>query len=250
MRVWDCFTYFDEVDLLRVRLEELAPVVDRFVIVESTHTFRGEPKSTFLDPDRYFPIVHVKVPFEEMPQGVDPWPREHFQRNAIMRGLSPDPDDIVIVSDLDEIPFRRTVETLRANPPSSPQALQLYFAYYTVNWAHWVQPGRGACVGRGRNFVADTSPSHWRGQAGGELLPKIENAGVHLSYLKSPQQIREKLLAFSHSEYSKEPYTDLAYIERCITEGRDLFSDKRFTHVAAPELPAAITRERFPHWFT
>jgi beta-1,4-mannosyl-glycoprotein beta-1,4-N-acetylglucosaminyltransferase len=42
-RIFDCFTFFNELDLLEIRLHELAPVVDRFVIAESPVTFTGRP---------------------------------------------------------------------------------------------------------------------------------------------------------------------------------------------------------------
>lgn len=43
-RIYDCFTFFNELDLLELRLNELASVVDYFVIAEATHTFTGKPK--------------------------------------------------------------------------------------------------------------------------------------------------------------------------------------------------------------
>ncbi|MBW2533223.1 MAG: glycosyl transferase GT17 family protein, partial [Deltaproteobacteria bacterium] len=42
--IYDCFPFFNELDLLKIRLEELRPVVDRFVLVEATRTFGGAVK--------------------------------------------------------------------------------------------------------------------------------------------------------------------------------------------------------------
>jgi beta-1,4-mannosyl-glycoprotein beta-1,4-N-acetylglucosaminyltransferase len=42
--IYDCFTFFNELDLLEIRLETLNDVVDKFVLVEATKTFRGENK--------------------------------------------------------------------------------------------------------------------------------------------------------------------------------------------------------------
>ena len=42
--IYDCFTYFDEVELLNLRLELLYQVVDYFIIVESEWTFSGSKK--------------------------------------------------------------------------------------------------------------------------------------------------------------------------------------------------------------
>jgi len=43
-KVYDCFTFFNELDLLEIRLNILDPYVDYFVIHESTETFSGKSK--------------------------------------------------------------------------------------------------------------------------------------------------------------------------------------------------------------
>ncbi len=37
--IYDCFQFFNELDILKIRLHVLGPVVDRFVISEATETF-------------------------------------------------------------------------------------------------------------------------------------------------------------------------------------------------------------------
>ena len=44
MKVYDCFTFFNELDLLEIRLNELDNVVDYFVLVESKRSFQNKPK--------------------------------------------------------------------------------------------------------------------------------------------------------------------------------------------------------------
>ncbi len=46
--VYDCFPFFNELELLQLRLEELSPVVDRFVLVESPHLVFGQSKTSLL----------------------------------------------------------------------------------------------------------------------------------------------------------------------------------------------------------
>ena len=41
MKAFDCFTFFNELDLLKIRLELLEDVVDYHVIVESNLTHSG-----------------------------------------------------------------------------------------------------------------------------------------------------------------------------------------------------------------
>ena len=69
--VFDCFPFFNELELLEIRLRELSDVVDKFVLVEATKTHSGldkplyylQHRSRFLD---YFDkIIHIVV--KDMP---------------------------------------------------------------------------------------------------------------------------------------------------------------------------------------
>ena len=42
--IYDCIPFFNELDILKLRMHIMAPYVDKFVIEESTVTFSGEPK--------------------------------------------------------------------------------------------------------------------------------------------------------------------------------------------------------------
>jgi beta-1,4-mannosyl-glycoprotein beta-1,4-N-acetylglucosaminyltransferase len=112
-KIYDCFTFFNELDLLEIRLSLLSPVVDFFVIVECAKTQQGNNKPYYFEKnqDRYSKwknkIIHIKVEdVEEISHEViEDWSIENHQRNCIFRGLvNARPDDIIIISDLDEIP--------------------------------------------------------------------------------------------------------------------------------------------------
>ena len=47
-KVYDCITFFNEIDLLKLRLNILDNVVDYFVICESEYDHRGKKKKNFL----------------------------------------------------------------------------------------------------------------------------------------------------------------------------------------------------------
>ena len=55
MKVYDCFPFFNELDILEVRLQELWDTVDNFIILEASTTYVGNPKSYLFDEnkDRY-----------------------------------------------------------------------------------------------------------------------------------------------------------------------------------------------------
>lgn len=116
--IWDCFTFFKELDLLELRLNELNDVVDRWVLVEMAYTHTGRPKPFYFDRNRsrfrkWLPrIEHVMV--YDAPMSLDPFQRERHQRNAIQRGLRwPQQNDIIAITDVDEIPRPATFEHFR-----------------------------------------------------------------------------------------------------------------------------------------
>src|ERR1700722_9865012 len=115
--IYDCFTFFNELELLELRLHELAGVVDKFVLVEATETHTNKPKPLYYQENRArFSAFHDKiihVTHAKMLKSSDTWIPETFQRNCIGRGLKDcRPDDFVLVSDLDEIPRADVVKRL------------------------------------------------------------------------------------------------------------------------------------------
>jgi len=117
--LYDCFVFHNEFDLLEIRLREMAASVDRFVLVEADQTQRGSPKPYYFDEnrDRFAPwadkIIDLQVRFpEELPAALGvyknrrqkDWERENYQRNCIAQALENcQPDDLVLLSDVDEI---------------------------------------------------------------------------------------------------------------------------------------------------
>lgn len=119
-RIFDCFVFSRELDLLEIRLHELAPVVDVFVLAESPTTFQGGSKPLVFHENRQRfsqfadRIRHVVV--DDMPGGTrerDHWRRQSHQRNALIAGIDDAlPDDVVLLSDVDEIPRAGTVRAV------------------------------------------------------------------------------------------------------------------------------------------
>ena len=107
MIIYDCFTFYNEFDLLELRLRELSNLVDQFVIVEATRTFQNQPKPLYFTEDinnpRWDPYQNklIVVQVDDMPAEADAWARERRQRNAILTGVaSARPDDIVMIGEV------------------------------------------------------------------------------------------------------------------------------------------------------
>jgi beta-1,4-mannosyl-glycoprotein beta-1,4-N-acetylglucosaminyltransferase len=125
-RIVEGFPFFMELDVLEMRLHELDSVVDVHILCESKYTQKGDPKPLYFEEHkheaRFAPflhkIVHIIVEDAPPPGSREGWQNEHLVRNAIARGFAqlpfdPKPDDILIISDVDEIPRREAVEFLR-----------------------------------------------------------------------------------------------------------------------------------------
>jgi beta-1,4-mannosyl-glycoprotein beta-1,4-N-acetylglucosaminyltransferase len=118
MKIYDCFSYWDEDLLLDLRFNILDKYVDYFVVVEGNKTWQNNPKKLRFN-IKNFPkfknkIIYISV--EDMPEGNNPYLRENFQRNCIMRGLSDaSNEDMVIISDLDEIPNPESIYKFKPN---------------------------------------------------------------------------------------------------------------------------------------
>jgi beta-1,4-mannosyl-glycoprotein beta-1,4-N-acetylglucosaminyltransferase len=245
-KVYDCFTFFNEMDLLEIRLNELNKVVDYFVIVESTRTFQKKPKPLYLDMDdeRIIQfkdkIIHIVV--DDFPNFFTHWriPKtwdyENHQRNAIARGLvNAEPDDIIIVSDVDEIPnAKKIAENLIFNKPI---IFQQRFFYYFLNYVitkaapeeclltkddvvFW----RGSVMIKFKDF---TTAREVRNLRNDHSMDQIEEGGWHFSYIGGIEAIISKLKSFSHAKEAKQLLNDIDDKERIsamIASGYDLFN--------------------------
>lgn len=201
MKIFDCFTFFNELEILELRLMTLDPLVDHFVLVEADLTHTGKPKEFIFEAnkDRFSQylnkIIYVKV--QNLPDYSinDIWKAENFQRNCIVRGLDGviKFKDKVIISDLDEIPNPDTiVANLKTNDPVT---MVQYLFYYHVNCLQ-NQLWSGSILA---TYPYYGTPQQLRNRSRrGENA--VSNGGWHYSYMGGPQRIKEKVdnIAESH----------------------------------------------------
>ena len=106
-KIYDCFMFNNENDLLNIRLNILNKYVDYFVIIESAETHSGLKKKLFFDVEK-FPEFKNKIIYgiiEKFPHNLSAWEKENYQRNFISKFLKEaEDDDYILISDLDEIP--------------------------------------------------------------------------------------------------------------------------------------------------
>jgi beta-1,4-mannosyl-glycoprotein beta-1,4-N-acetylglucosaminyltransferase len=206
-------------------LNELAPYVDDFILVEANTTFAGDPKPLefLLQSDRWRQWPQLSsVQVVDPPKTTNPWDRETYQRNAILRGLREYADDtVVLISDVDEIPRGSMIP--RSVQPSQVYVFEQDLYYYTMT-------KRARERWRGTRACRLSDLRAWTPQvvrfAGG--IP-IQHGGWHFSYMGGVDAIQAKLAAFSHRDLNRAEYNSAAEIIRRVGANQDLFDREVIT---------------------
>lgn len=234
--VYDCFTFFDETDILEIRLNTLDYVVDKFVICESTITQAGSPKELTYDklkdtePFAKFKdkIIHVIVddPASDKPITHDRiesprWQNEGHQRDCIARGLTRiDDSDLVFISDVDEIINPKIIPQLTGlRGPFWPiQKFYYYYANVLLNHSDNIS----FCC-RKEHLDAHKNITELKDNRKFMFRPNLPG-GWHLSYLMSPERIQKKIKLMADSHFSTQEIWDINHIKECMEIPKDLFS--------------------------
>jgi beta-1,4-mannosyl-glycoprotein beta-1,4-N-acetylglucosaminyltransferase len=244
--LYDCFTFFNELDLLEIRLEELYSVVDKFVLVEADLTHSGNPKPMMFaeNRERYkrFEDKLIYVPVHDMPREAETaWVRENFQRNAILRGLvGAAPDDFVIISDLDEIP-RADLLALIKQSAGDGFGLRLWLYSMRLNYLNVAGP-EVHCVWPVviRRRLIET-PQHIRDIRmhidRGTVLRAVDDAGWHFTSVGDNDTLRNKIRNFAHQEVNAPERLAAIDVDQFIREGRDLFGRDQYAWACVTPRP-------------
>ena len=194
----DCFTFYNEVDFIIKRMTYLNPVVDKFVIVESTYTHRGEPKELYfqMNKDKFDAwkdkIIHIIL--DVVPPDSDPWTMENMQRNYILKGLETIPDDaIIMISDADEVP---KIEIVRKLPKSLDTiSLHMVTFNYSIEYFQTFEKWFGTVISTKKNVV-DKTPQYFRDNRW--KFPHVEYGGWHFTSFGDVDFVSNKIHNFSH----------------------------------------------------
>ena len=230
MKIYDCFSYWDEDLLLDLRLNILNKYVDYFVIVEGNKTWQNNSKELRFDIKKFknFKDKIIYIPVKDMPDGENPWLRENFQRNCIERGLTNSrPEDLIIISDVDEIPDLTNIKEYLKSKRYAVFKQKAF--YYKINMQnktlpHWY--GSRVCKKKYlkfpqwlRNLKFKKRP-FWRID---KIRQQIINGGWHFSFLQKPSDIALKIKSYSHGEFNKDEFIDEEKIKDKIANNKDIF---------------------------
>lgn len=272
--IYDCIPFFNELDILKLRLHIMAPYVDKFVIEESSVTFSGEPKSMIFAENREMfaefadKILYVAV--ENSPMDVTTHERDKFQKNQLVRAMGDcKPDDIVIFSDVDEIPNPKALAEVLAHFDASKIyhfAQRMFYCFLNM------EEVSGNLLSITGEFPG-VSAKQWLGTKVCSFgnLPKegivylrevsvhapssvrVADGGWHFGYMGGngekdvAKRIGDKVKAAAHQEYNTSRYLTEA-LDRLLC-GEDIFGrDARFVRVEIDETYPVYLREHLEEY--
>ena len=246
--IYDCFTFFNELDLLEIRLNELNAYVDKFVIVESNKTFTNKDKKFVFEENKerfksfLEKIIHVKVTkhplFLPLINPFSAWKMEFHQRNQIMQGLKNcDRNDIILISDVDEIPDGKKI-IYHSRNLKTPKVFRQHMSTYFLNNRVIYSEGSRMTMDEAKNGIWHgtviipyhqvSSPQKIREKGMKRKkrakLEKIDNGGWHFTYQGGVDQIVKKIESFAHQEFNNTLYNDRNEILFKINNGIDIFN--------------------------
>jgi len=247
--------FFDEEMLVDLRFNILDKYVDKFIITEATYTHNGDSKKLNFDINK-FPNFKDKIEYivvsepppellkinshdSENVRGekliLNGMKRDYFQREELKKGFeNADPEDLIIISDLDEIPNLENIDIKKIENKIICFKQKMF--YYKFNLFYEVIPWFGSRVCRKKNLISpqwlrDTKHKIyplWRLDI---LLSKhkyhdiyhVENGGWHFTNIKSPKDLFAKLSKFAHHYEFETSGLTIKDVEKMIEEKKVVY---------------------------
>ena len=266
MKIFDCFMYFDEEMILDLRLNILNSHVDYFVIVESRYNHKGERRKLLFNKEKFIKyrdkiiyLVHDEVPSkvkrindedDEKTQTnkyiMNALYRENAQRNYIINGLNnANNEDIILISDVDEIPKIDKFEFNKVNNKIILFRQDMFYYKFNLCLPNFKWTGTKAC--RKKDLI---SPQ-WLRNIKEKKYPffrldtffsdkkytdiKIVNdGGWHFSNIKTAKAIEHKLKSYLHHKEFDEVPLSIKEIDQLVQSKKaiyDLKVDKRVNKI-------------------
>jgi beta-1,4-mannosyl-glycoprotein beta-1,4-N-acetylglucosaminyltransferase len=255
MNIYDCFMYYDEDLLLDSRLNTLNKYVKKFVITEATYTHNGNKKKLnfniqnfkkFKDKIEYIVVDQQPPNIKKLNDNdsketleekkiLNGMARDYFQRENLKKGLhNIDKDDLIIVSDLDEIP---NLENLNINKLKNNIIIfQQKMFYYKLNLLYENFIWAGSKAVKYKNFISpqwlrnikSKKYPFWRldiffSKKKYSNLHYINDGGWHFTCIRKPEDLEKKLLNFAHHYEFEQSGLKINDIKKLIEEKRVMY---------------------------
>ena len=247
--------YFDEDLLLDLRLNSLDKFVKKFVITEATYTHNGSKKKLNFDINKFkkFKDKIIYIVVDKQPKDImklkendtkqkrgeklilNGMARDYFQRENLSRGLNDaDGDDLILISDLDEIPDLKKLNLSAIN--NNIIIFEQKMFYYKLNLLYEDYIWLGTKAVKKKNLK---SPQ-WLRNIKGKNYPKwrvdtffskkkytnltfIKDGGWHFTCLRTAEELEKKLLNFAHHYEFEESGLNIENLRKLIADKRVMY---------------------------
>ena len=284
-RVFDVFTFFNELDLLELRLDMLSPYVDKFILIECVETFSGKPKPLHYENNKErFSRYHDKIihhvtydppkSFEDLrgrildpnidnlskqiciqaltttnvPPGETHWLKEFYQKENIRRAIlkaNPNPEDLCFITDLDEY-WNTELNYTNIEDDKIYKLKQLaYSGYMNVRSS---EAWAGTLLTKYKN-IEGACLNHLRTPSKTKY-EYIDNAGWHFTFMGGEQQVKMKLDAYGHQEYNNDGIKN--NVKFLLEQGKDVLGRNEFKFwIDESELPKYLieNKKKYKQYF-
>ena len=285
MNVYDCFMYFDEDLLLDLRLNILDKYVKKFIVTESTCMHNGSKKKLNFNINNFkkFKDKITYIVVDEPPPGIidldekddkekreskkifNAYKREIYQIEKTKEGvMDANSEDIIIVSDLDEIPNLDKINfnTIKERLIFFKQKMY----YYKLNLLHETLPWYGSKACKMKYFrspqwlrsIKNKKYPIWRLDT---IFSKkkyndiyfVENGGWHFTNIKKAEDLEKKLLGFLHHVDYENSGLKLKDLKWMIKEKRVMYKhslDKKLDKWGKGEKLTTTKIEEMPNYIS
>ncbi len=281
MKIFDCFMYFDEEVVLDLRLNILNEYVDYFVIIESIFTHKGEKRKLLFDPKKFekFKEKIIYLVFDQEPSEIEKINdndsedekskkyilnaafRENGQRNFIIKGLqNAENDDLVLISDVDEIPNLEGLNLSAINEKIILFRQDMFYYKFNLRLPNLAWTGTKACKKKHlekpqwlRNIKDRKYPAYRFDVIFSKTkyidIKLIKNGGWHFSNIKTAAQIEHKLKSYlHHREFDENPMSknEISEIIKNKQAIYDLKVDKRINKIGEGNILEQYPLDKLP----
>ena len=258
MNIYDCFMYFDEDLLLDIRLNTLNNYVSKFVITEATYTHNGTKKKLRFDIDNFkkFKDKIIYIVVDEQPPNIlqinesdsvsqkgeklilNGYARDNYQRNRLADGIKEALDeDIIIVSDLDEIPNLSNINLEKINNKIIQFKQKMFYYKLNLQCPGFEWFGSKAC--KKKNLISPQWLRNIKSKKYSKLridlifnkkkysdIFYVLNGGWHFTCIRTPEDLEYKLLNFAHHHEFEESKLKVGDLKKLILEKRVMYDHK------------------------
>ena len=201
--IYSSTIFFNEYDLLDLKIAEELPHVDKMYITESPFTFTGNPKPLNFPIEKYKDndkIVYLVTPEEIYKDCNVAWDREFLQRNYAQTIIQFADDDFCFVTDMDEIicgeKFPYLIQEVKQHRFIG-MSMRSYVYWINVVVLNQVWEPPFAAIG---SLCKQYSFQNMRNRKVHDPVVAVQDCGNHFSYLGGVDAIAYKLKSYSHVE--------------------------------------------------